>query len=92
MKKSIIRWAGSKRASVDVLLKIFGTNHDRYVEPFCGSASLFFNMTNQEALLSDINNELINFYRTVQRDASSLYDPKAFRAEVRAPDAKMSDA
>ena len=91
MRKSIIRWAGSKRASVEVLLKIFGVDYDRYVEPFCGSASLFFNMTDQQALLSDINEELINFYRAAQRDAGSLYDrvikiPRTKRAYYKARD------
>ncbi len=91
MIKSIIRWAGSKRASVDVLLNIFGVDYERYVEPFCGSASLFFNMANRRALLSDINDQLINFYRAVQQDASGLYNrvikiPRTQRAYYRARD------
>jgi DNA adenine methylase len=70
----IIRWAGSKRASVSVLLKFCGTKYRRYVEPFCGSAAVYFSIEDKEAILSDINHHLINFYRNAQSDASRLYD------------------
>lgn len=39
----------------------------RYVEPFAGSAALFFALQPKRALLSDLNGELINSYNQVVR-------------------------
>ena len=59
-KKTIIRWAGSKRKLIPFLLENTPNNFKRYVEPFCGSACLFFELNPKSAFLSDINSELIN--------------------------------
>ncbi len=56
----IIRWAGSKRYLSKYLLPQFPLKVNRYIEPFCGSASLFFLLEPASAVLSDINSELIN--------------------------------
>ncbi len=58
--KPLIRWAGSKRKLLPVLTQSIPKTFERYVEPFCGSACLFFEVNVYEALLSDINFELIN--------------------------------
>ncbi len=58
--KPLIRWAGSKRKLLDTLVKSLPKDYERYVEPFCGSACLFFESKKKPALLTDINSELIN--------------------------------
>lgn len=58
--KPIIRWAGSKRKLLPILVENTPTDFKRYIEPFCGSACLFFEIKPKSALLSDINVELIN--------------------------------
>jgi DNA adenine methylase len=63
--KPIFRWAGSKRQIADSLVKNFPQSFDRYIEPFCGSASLFFITEPSKALLSDINPELTITYKTI---------------------------
>ena len=64
--KPLIRWAGSKRKLLPLLRELSPASYDRYVEPFCGSASLFFELPNQPALLSDINHDLINALKEIQ--------------------------
>lgn len=59
----ILRWAGSKRSALPYLQKYWQNDCTRYVEPFCGSAALFFKMNPKEAILSDLNTDLISFYR-----------------------------
>jgi DNA adenine methylase len=44
----------------------------RYVEPFVGSAALFFAAEPEQAVLSDMNGELIRTYRTVRRDPDAV--------------------
>lgn len=60
-----LRWAGSKRATLSSLATLAPREFDRYVEPFAGSAALFFRFAPPAALLGDINEELIGFYRVL---------------------------
>jgi DNA adenine methylase len=59
---SFLKWAGSKRRSLPTLIDMQPSSFERYVEPFAGSACLFFAVTPKAALLSDINAELIGSY------------------------------
>ncbi|GMQ82679.1 MAG: DNA adenine methylase [Rhodothermia bacterium] len=70
--KPLIRWAGSKRQLVPRLSTYWGSQYDRYVEPFVGSACLFFNLEPASALLGDINADLIQTYRVVQKQPCEL--------------------
>jgi DNA adenine methylase len=70
----IIRWAGSKRQYVKTLLKFMQREPSRYVEPFCGSAAVFFSLSPTTAVLSDVNSSLIAFYRTVRKKPADVYD------------------
>ncbi len=63
----ILRWAGSKRRLISTLVRYWNAEqHVRYVEPFAGSASLFFALDPKRALLSDSNEELTNLYVAVR--------------------------
>jgi DNA adenine methylase len=61
--KPLLRWAGSKRLALTYLKDFWKPGLSKYHEPFCGSASLFFRMCPEVAILSDLNAELIAFYR-----------------------------
>lgn len=67
-QKPLIRWAGSKRKLLPELLCRVPEDFDRYIEPFCGSACLFFELSDKKAILSDINDELINSYKQLKID------------------------
>lgn len=69
-----IRWAGSKKALLPELRKYWGAAQGRYVEPFCGSACLFFDIEPREAILGDINQELITTYRAIRSSPSHIMD------------------
>ncbi|MFW1676960.1 DNA adenine methylase [Pontibacter sp. JAM-7] len=66
--KPLIRWAGSKRKLLPMLTANAPSSYKRYVEPFCGSASLFFELPDSPALLSDINVDLVNALNTIKND------------------------
>lgn len=70
--RPLIRWAGSKRRLIPYLVNKCPKSFSRYVEPFCGSAALFFELEPRSALLADINPELINMYN-VLKDGEDLY-------------------
>jgi len=71
--KPFLRWAGSKRKQVSRLASFWSIDHERYVEPFAGSACLFFELAPKAAVLGDSNKELIDVYRVVRDEPERLY-------------------
>ena len=61
------RWAGSKRSLLPSLLDCVPHSYDRYIEPFAGSACLFFALRPDRAILGDFNVELMQAYRTIAK-------------------------
>lgn len=61
-----IKWAGGKRWLVSNHPEIFPKSFGRYVEPFLGSGAVFFHLKPPNAILTDVNEELINAYRIVR--------------------------
>jgi DNA adenine methylase len=77
-----LRWAGSKRRLLPVLQTFWTKKHKRYVEPFAGSACLFFAIRPPKAILGDLNPELIaTFIEVKYRIAEVLKELKALRPE-----------
>lgn len=72
-----LRWAGSKRRMLSVLLNSLPSGFTSYCEPFVGSASLFFAVRPVEAYLNDLNSELINFYKVLTANPEVLYSALA---------------
>jgi DNA adenine methylase len=61
-----LRWAGSKRKLLPRLKEFWTKGHKRYVEPFAGSACLFFALRPPKAIIGDLNPELISTYVEVK--------------------------
>ena len=72
--KPFIRWAGSKQQQLGILSEYWPGNGARYIEPFCGSAALFFGIEPKDAVLGDLNAELICTYRSIQLDVGTVLD------------------
>jgi DNA adenine methylase len=71
---AFLRWAGSKRRLLPTLLAAAPHEFDRYIEPFAGSACLFFALKPRSAVLADINEDLINAYRTLKANVESVIE------------------
>jgi DNA adenine methylase len=72
--KPFLRWAGSKVQLLPEIKKYWNPQYQRYVEPFCGSACLFFSIRPPSALLSDLNGELICTLAQVQVAADVIVE------------------
>jgi DNA adenine methylase len=72
--QSCIRWAGSKRLLLPVLTSAYPRASSRYVEPFAGSAALFFALQPGDALLTDLNSHLINALRAIKASPSLVLE------------------
>ncbi len=70
--RPFVKWAGGKRQLVDLLLKNAPVSFNRYLEPFIGGGALLFNILPHNAIISDINPELINAYKVIAKDPEGL--------------------
>ena len=61
-------WAGGKNWFTKDHYKRFPKKYKRYIDPFLGGGSVFFYLEPKEAILSDINPELISTYQAIQQD------------------------
>lgn len=68
----LLRWAGSKRKLIPELISSVPPNFSVYFEPFFGSGCLFFELCPKRAVLNDINEDLINFYRFARNYPESV--------------------
>lgn len=71
---SFLRWAGSKRQSLKWLASAYSDGHGHYVEPFAGSAALFFFLRPDSASLADLNHHLINALAQVRDRPAEIYE------------------
>lgn len=71
--KPIFRWAGSKRLSLGKLGIYWRKEYSRYIEPFAGSAQLFYSLDPQKAILSDVNKNLIDTYKAIKKSPKEVY-------------------
>jgi DNA adenine methylase len=61
-----LRWAGGKRWLSKQIAPILKRRlNGRYFEPFLGAGAMFFAISPENALLSDLNHELINVFKIV---------------------------
>ena len=66
--KPPLKWAGGKRWLIPYLFPLWkGYSHNRLVEPFCGALAVALSFTPKDALLNDINQHLINFYKWLKK-------------------------
>ncbi|PKP77700.1 MAG: DNA methyltransferase [Alphaproteobacteria bacterium HGW-Alphaproteobacteria-3] len=69
-----LKWAGGKRWLTSNHLDLFPTTYERYIEPFLGSAAVFFALEPERGILSDRNADLIETYRAIRDDWKSVED------------------
>jgi DNA adenine methylase len=76
--KPLLKWAGGKSQLVSELIRLVPKNFGSYHEPFAGGAALFFALYRQglligkQSILSDINKELIDTYKTIRDDVEGV--------------------
>lgn len=69
--KPFLKWPGGKYRVVD-RIRARLPEGARLIEPFVGSAAVLLNTDYPQALLSDINADLVTLYQIVQRDADEF--------------------
>lgn len=74
--KPFLRWAGGKKWLVKYLEDITrDLNYNNYYEPFIGGGAIFFALNPQKKVfLSDLNLDLINAYKMVQKYPTEIIE------------------
>lgn len=63
--RPILKWAGGKTQLLPELRREIPHDYNKYIEPFIGGGALFFDQCPERAVISDINPELINLYKSI---------------------------
>jgi len=91
--KPFLKWAGGKTRSAAELVRLAPPFTGAYIEPFMGSAAVFFELAPERAILSDANEELVICFQEVARDPHALMglldampNARDFYLDVRAQD------
>jgi DNA adenine methylase len=71
--RPFIKWAGGKTQYVDKILdKINSIKYKTYIEPFVGGGAVLFNLKPKNAIINDINTNLINVYKVIKSHPNEL--------------------
>jgi len=70
--KPILKWAGGKTQLLNELKSYFPKSYGKYIEPFFGGGALFFDTYPKNAVISDINPELISLYQQISENPDAV--------------------
>lgn len=71
--KPFIKWVGGKRQLIPQIMKYLPElNKATYYEPFVGAGALFFHVLPENAVINDMNTELIRTYEAIRDDIDNL--------------------
>jgi DNA adenine methylase len=76
--RAVLKWAGGKRQLLPVLRRYYPVTFDRYVEPFAGSAAVFFDLHNagrlagSEVILADENRDVVGCYLAIRDQSQAV--------------------
>lgn len=70
--KPMIKYRGGKSKELSQYRRFIPRDYETYYEPFVGGGATFFALAPQRAVIGDINEPLINFYRDVRNRFDDL--------------------
>ena len=68
----IVKWVGGKRQLLDEIIPLLPEKFTTYCEPFLGGGAVFFAVQPANAVVNDLNADLIAVYETVRDDVETL--------------------
>ncbi len=71
--RPFLKWPGGKYKLLDKILPKLPQSHT-WVEPFVGAGAVFLNVNTEQAILNDINPDLINLYQLIKTEGNTFID------------------
>lgn len=68
----IIKWVGGKRQLLNEITLLLPKEISTYCEPFIGGGAVFFSIQPDNAIINDLNSDLIAVYETVKDNVDDL--------------------
>lgn len=68
----VVKWVGGKRQLLPEIKKYSPKKFNTYFEPFVGGGAVLFELQPKQAIVNDINKELINLYSVIQNNVEEL--------------------
>lgn len=62
----LIKWPGGKSSEIDQIKNIIPLKFNKYIEPFCGGAAVYFYLEPSSAIINDISKNLTGFYSLIK--------------------------
>lgn len=72
--KPIIKWVGGKAGNIEHIRKLLPPTYNKYYEPFLGGGAVLLDLCPKEAVVNDINPELINMYLQIRDNVEGVID------------------
>ncbi len=66
MENTFLKWAGGKNWFVRYYNNMLPQKYKRYIDPFLGGGSVYFYLEPENAIISDINQELITTFIAIR--------------------------
>ncbi len=70
--KPFVKWAGGKKQLLAELASRMPQSFGRYYEPFIGGGALLLHVCPENAVINDVNSQLLNIYRQLAKDAEAV--------------------
>lgn len=70
--KPFVKWAGGKTQLLERLKAKMPDSYGRYFEPFIGGGALLLSLQPNDAVINDVNSQLLNVYRQLKADAEAV--------------------
>ena len=64
----LIKWPGGKSGEIEQIKDIIPKDYNRYIEPFCGGAAVFFYLEPKKSIINDISLNLTSFYKLIKEE------------------------
>ncbi|QQE79832.1 DNA adenine methylase [Alicyclobacillus sp. SO9] len=72
-----LKWAGGKRQLLSDIREQAPKDYHTYFEPFVGGGAVLFDLHPAQAVINDVNEELVNAYTVIRDDVESLLEDLA---------------
>lgn len=70
--KPFLKWAGGKTQLLPELSKHVPNEYNKYIEPFIGGGAFYFHLNPREAVIADLNYELVLTYKTIKSSVEEV--------------------
>ena len=68
----VVKWVGGKRQLLGEIMPLIPREMSVYCEPFLGGGAVLFSLQPKEAIVNDLNQDLMTVYEVVRDDVEAL--------------------